>query len=388
MTRMKNWLRDILTVFISLLVILGILEIAIRVFVKKERWRFKDSSSDFMSDSILGWKHRNNYSTINYDIGIEPIKFSTNEDGLRPQWIKPQKKNAHVFRILLVGNSTVAARWVTENQTPHYYLDSILRAKGIQCEVINAGVEIYSTDQAYLFMKRLLPKYKPDLILYGFCENDIGGNLDGQNSGFYKPFFTLSNDSVLVYHPLTKFNSLPKNFNSPSVFRNILRNSALWRFIRPYAINIINAQKSKNENILVMGLSPEVYIDTGYIKTIDFRLFDRLLVAMKSYCDSNHTRFGVYAHPSILSVWKKQQELIKKKYNAKIFNPYASENKIRDICQFYHVEFIPFVNYFLKNQQIGPFHLPGDPHCNGVGYKLQAECISNFVINSTKKLNK
>jgi hypothetical protein len=53
-------------------------------------------------------------------------------------------------------------------------VEAILREKGIQAAVHNAGVPGYGPDQEFIYMKNtLIPEYKPDLIVWNLSANDV-----------------------------------------------------------------------------------------------------------------------------------------------------------------------------------------------------------------------
>ena len=65
------------------------------------------------------------------------------------------------------------------------------------------------------------------------------------------------------------------------------------------------------------------------------------------------------------------------------YNRYALEDFLVVTAKEISVAFCPLVDYFVSQQDRGPFHLlPRDPHCNPVGYRIQAEALARFLRQS------
>jgi hypothetical protein len=230
-----------------------------------------------------------------------------------------------------------------------------------------------------MMLQRLGPLYRPDAVLYAFCENDLGGNGTAKAYGLHKPYFNLAPNGTLGFSPLKEYNTVINDFQT-SWTKAILVKSALYRFCRPYFVGFMARFKSDKEKVLESGLAADYFLRPETVEKLDFSLFSALISGMKTYCDRDSAAFYLYSHPTIESVWVPQQEVLKKQHKTNAYYPAAFENKIAEVCSKAKVNFIPFVDYFLRRQDQGPFHLlPSDPHCNGRGYKLQAECIANRI---------
>ena len=97
-----------------------------------------------------------------------------NSHGLRDierSWDKPDGK----FRILTLGDSFTYGDGVELNNTYAKLLENFLTADGLDIDVINAGVIGYNLYQSLIYFKTIGFKYDPDLIIYFFWIDDIGG---------------------------------------------------------------------------------------------------------------------------------------------------------------------------------------------------------------------
>jgi lysophospholipase L1-like esterase len=373
---MKKLAQNLALVIGSILFTVLLAEGLVRLFVPRERWEFRDASADWEADSVRGWKQKANYSTTNHDFGPLPVVFQTNGDGFRPAVISSADIDTADFVILLVGNSTVNGRAVPANQTLHFFLDSLLRPSQPRVIVVNASVQGYSTDQALLVVRQYAQRYHADWVIYGFCDNDLGGNVSSQAYGLSKPRFQVVDDS-LQFIPPPSFNSDLTSFRKAS-WKDLIVKSAVFRMFRPIVITMRARNQDPATQILIGAFSADYYYDPAQLETFDWKLLGRMLDELNHDADAIGARFAFYAHPAVESVWRIHAEAAESKTGKKI-HPFALEEKLAQAGT-QAVQFIPMAQVFLDNQSRGPFHLlPGDTHCNGAGYQLQAEILRDFI---------
>jgi lysophospholipase L1-like esterase len=351
---------------------LAIAEITVRLFVPRSLWEYRPVGADWQPHPVLGWVQKPDLDVLaQRDDGLR-IRFQTNQDGLTPVTAR-QTRRGGVLRIMFVGDSTVVGRNVPQAETIHAHLERGLHERGIQAEVINAGVEGYSTDQTLLRLEELLPLYQPDVVLYGLCDNDFGGNKVNRAYGLHKPLFSILADGSLQQ-------TAPRT-NSDTAFlgtgfRAWMQHIALYRVLRP-KINLVRAKWGRWEERNLLGAGPAWCYRPQQLDRIDWQLFISLVQRMEKSCAAAGARFVIYAHPSIAEVWdpfiaqlEQAQHLGPGEYNR-----YALEERVR--AETADLDFCPIVQYFVDRQERGPFHLlPRDPHCNGRGYQLIAEVLA------------
>ena len=115
------------------------------------------------------------------------IAYAINKQGLRDEVYLEQKPEG-TFRILVLGDSFVFGHGVEQDEVFTEVAEKELRAKGLNVEIINAGVFNYGTDNELLWFKELRGKFRPDLVFLLVFPNDCTDNL---SHGFY----SLSPDS-------------------------------------------------------------------------------------------------------------------------------------------------------------------------------------------------
>jgi lysophospholipase L1-like esterase len=111
------------------------------------------------------------------------VEFRINGKGLRDDRELAYEKPAGVRRIVSLGDSFTAGYEVQGEETFSAALERALRARGIEVEVLNAGVSGYSTAEAALYLERELFRYEPDLVLVSFFGNDL---VDNTRTGLFR----------------------------------------------------------------------------------------------------------------------------------------------------------------------------------------------------------
>lgn len=140
------------------------------------RWFSPQPPLIYRPDSVLGWTHIPNHN-LTYPGHSGSISIHFNSKGLRDVE-HPYKKRSDVYRILVLGDSYTEGVDVELTDTFSKRLEILLNARGLFCEVINAGVGGYGTDQELIFLTREGWKYDPDLVIVAFTiDNDVHDNV-------------------------------------------------------------------------------------------------------------------------------------------------------------------------------------------------------------------
>jgi len=156
----KQVLKKVMLSLFSVFMVITIAEVGVRVFVDAAVWRLSSPIDNWIPDDVIGWTNKKNLTVQRVVRNPERkiIRLQTNADGVFPV-TAVRSKESNVFRIMIFGDSTVIGRSVDESERVNYHL------KNFPVEVINAGVDAYSSDQVLLRMQKLVPSYKPDLVL-------------------------------------------------------------------------------------------------------------------------------------------------------------------------------------------------------------------------------
>lgn len=379
MRKLRTLIARLAAVLVSCLACLLLLEIGIRLVLPASQWKYYDSTMDAQPDARLGWVLRPNEDVTTIAEQGWPVRFRTNADGLTPVTARREKPPGTV-RIMLFGDSTVLGRSVPPEATVQAALRRLLERRGYRVDVVNAGVEGYSTDQALLRMERLIPLYRPDLVAYVLCDNDFGGNATGEAYGVSKPRFVLDAAGRLSLVPLdaAKLRAIPP-FDSGRW--QWVQHSAVYRLLRP-RLMVLRAQWGDWEHRNLIGLPSEMYSDPRQMDAIDWKLFSALLVRMKEVSERSGARFFFYSHPAIAEVWDPYIRTIEAGAHLQPgqYDRFALQKRLQTVASARGVLYCPLIESFLAQAKRGPFHLlPRDPHCNPAGYEVTAETVAAFL---------
>jgi len=138
-----------------------------------------------------GWHHEPGAEDVFVKLGIEqPIRI--NSLGLREREI-PYEKPDGVYRILVVGDSSVVSFEVPQEAVFTRVAEDLLRERGHSVEIVNGGCRGWGTDQALLFLQDEGLRYQPDLVIYKWTGNDRSDNVTIHRPfrEFGKPWFAL-----------------------------------------------------------------------------------------------------------------------------------------------------------------------------------------------------
>jgi hypothetical protein len=143
------------------------------------------SASYTRYDPLLGWSHlagaAGTYRRREYTVEVK-----INSQGRRDRERSP-KPLPGVFRLLALGDSFVEAYTVPQEQGVAPQLESALSLGGCPVEVVNGGVQGYSTDQQYLYWKSAGRSLQPNLVVLFLYHNDILANDMAHYWGTPKP---------------------------------------------------------------------------------------------------------------------------------------------------------------------------------------------------------
>lgn len=371
-TRRRWAFRFLYAAFLAGLVIavLVISEVGVRLLVPVQVWSTCVAKDDWQADSELGWTNIPRLNVTNNFDGPAAVRFHLNADGLQPA-SATESRQPDQKRVMIFGDSATVGRAVANEERLATYLQNLLQNKEIKLDVICAGVQGYSTDQALLLMRRLLPRYRPDLVISMVCDNDFGGNESSVAYGLAKPRFFLSKGAGLQV-TLPSKEAIDKNWklDGGKSLAAYLQYSALYRTIRPALFRLrFGTDSDWKQANLIGGASAETQI--SMMTQADWSLFGALIGAMKKVCLENQAEFILTQHPHAWEAWDIGPTEDQKLWLHRRLLATATKADVR---------FCPVVPFFLEHRDEGPFHLlPRDPHCNGKGYEMTARCLAGFI---------
>lgn len=368
----------------SLLFCLIALELAVRIFgtappAEMEDFRFT-SSGFYQLDSELGWIPKPLIAGEHYRAGSFATKFHTNSQGLRDREY-PQSKPEGKYRILVLGDSFTWGYGVEDNEIYTEILETILP----ETEVINLGVTGYSLQQEILYFKRKGLEYSPDLVVVGFCLNDIYPEDIDKAMGTSG----LKVDDG-TGNPLTRKGLFV-------VFKQaIRRSSAMYRFV----VDRLNTNEALVKALVKLGIKDSL---AGF-ESLDVNIMPALrvyppslklswketrkeLLELQSMLRDLNIGLIIAVIPSVQSVEDKpfRQAISYLTYEAEDFDldkPYrlldefAIEHGLKMV--------IPIVRFRELTEDGCELYLKRDMHFNPTGHRVFAEAIAEYLSNGAQ----
>lgn len=153
--------RKILAGLVLFLIYLGI---EIWMGAKYAEWRDSDFRA-FVWDSQTFWSLKPGFRGKTYGAQVY-----INSSGFRGTEEYPLQSK-HALRVIAIGDSRTYGYAVENDETFSHVLQSTLRERGVDAEVMNAGTHGYTAVQSRAKLEELLP-YKPNIVIFAPGYND------------------------------------------------------------------------------------------------------------------------------------------------------------------------------------------------------------------------
>lgn len=190
---MRDKIRNLLLLFVTIIVCLLLSELFIYFFVPVSRhyWVFNEDFHHLFIKN-LDVSLRSKYT--DYSVGLR-----TDSRGFRSEEFS-YVKDKNAGRVIVLGDSTTAGVGVPADKLYTSVLSQMLNnGSSVRWEVINRGIEDWGTDHEYLYFVNEGYKYNADVVVLQFLYNDFtnvwGDNITSLVNGspvmqykFPKPF--------------------------------------------------------------------------------------------------------------------------------------------------------------------------------------------------------
>ena len=146
---------------------------AIEIWVRATWDARRGSPGLFVSDPVRGQR-----LAANYDGWFAGVPVRINNLGFRDDRDYELTRRPNTFRVLVLGDSVTFG-----HGSVHTYprlLEDRLRAwrPDVDWQVWNAAVPGYNTSQELAHLLDVGPRFKPDLVIVGFYDNDLADNVE------------------------------------------------------------------------------------------------------------------------------------------------------------------------------------------------------------------
>jgi lysophospholipase L1-like esterase len=311
----KNILSSIILFAVSMAVALGIGEAALRFKNADmrnydiEMWRYALELKKRSDDPVLGHDHQRSKSAT-----LQSVEIRTNELGLRGGPMPPPQPGQR--RILFLGSSVTLGWGVPEKETLEVRLEEMLKARGENVVVMNAGIGNYNAERyVQRFLTGLTATQPTDIVVHFFVRD--AEKLDAGGGNW------------------------------------LLRNSQLAVTLWIAASRLLGKSGEKS----LVDHYREVYEPSqpGYQAML------AALKRLKDYADAKGIRVYLAMTPDV-------HDLVDYKFD--FIHERAKEIAAR--YGFTYVDLLPAMRN-LKPEQL--WSMPGDPHPNALGHRLMAEAL-------------
>ncbi|TLY33805.1 MAG: hypothetical protein E6K56_00080 [Ignavibacteria bacterium] len=190
--------REILLILVVSAALLTVLEVLTRLALPQDYHTTSlNGLATAKDDSILG--HLNQPGAhVRLDAPEFSVEYVVSEEGFRDEVTHSRPKPDSVLRILLLGDSFTWGAGVAYGGIWPVVFERRCLADGLPVDVIKAGVSGYDTRQEVIYLERLLPKYRPNIVILAFLPNDLVTNLPISGNDSLERRQALEQDSLLV----------------------------------------------------------------------------------------------------------------------------------------------------------------------------------------------
>lgn len=266
------------------------------------------------------------------------------------------KKNPDVFRILCLGDSIVFGYGVSDMSPFPFQLETMLNKESKKYEVINMAVTGYNTVQERLLLEKIGLKFQPNLIIIGFCSNDITGGL--RVPTMFGTLLDIAND--------------PYRLEDMSLLTRLEYYLARKSFL--YQLILLKFQAlAKKYNWFqkeIVGSYPKSAIDYfGGVANSDIRhreeVFKSEILRIKNLADRNKIKLLLVSFPTSIHL-----ERLTLRRVQEVLSNFCKDNRI------YYLDLIPILSNFKREE----LFIDQD-HLSYFGHKIVASQIGNIIEN-------
>ncbi len=348
-----------------------VMEVALRVTVaaRKTVWGPEQARGHFGEyDSLLGWKNtpgaRGSLETSEFRTSVFINSFGNRDPEM------PAERTPGRARVAFLGDSFTWGYGVGDSAT----YSARLRALRPDVEFINLGMVGYGTDQELLRWGQVAERWKPDLLVIQFTQNDVGNNAMMADRDFPKPKFVLDADTLRLTNVpvpkkeqwLTKFTIEPERGHSTgagglrgaiAAAKNVLRNLQTYQFLQQRYFDLLVRLEIRRPGLFADAYTPADERDWK----LTFALLDRIV----SEARAAGIRVAVVTVPICLQIryksWTKPGDLVGK------------------FCAERQIPYLDLLPPFREIPRAERLFFPKDGHWTEGGHDAAAKMIAGFL---------
>jgi hypothetical protein len=331
----------ILAAFLGCLLVAILMELVARTM--SDRWAPTREDRNFWRyDPLLGWSHRPDQRGRLHHMDFT-IEVAINSQGLRD--VEYPVKRTWKKRMVILGDSFGWGFGVEHRDC----VSKIIEREHSEWEVINASVSGYSTDQEYLYLKERGIRFKPDVVVLLFDENDFSDNDMESACWHFKPYFIEHNGIWELRNNPVPMATLGQRADRFFIGRTYILKYLYLAVIRWYYLGYYHLRSlvkhHPQRDISVREQEPEkTFAATAY-----------LLGSINRLCIENNAKFILVSIPMDKSkrAW------------------------MEDFAQREKISYLALDPYFESKERQTTF--AHDKHWNPIGHQIAANAINDFL---------
>ena len=409
--RMKRWLVNVVLIAGSLILTVSVLEGVVRVrALLSSRWPNQHTVC-CEYDPRLGWRHVPN-RTAKFKMPEYDVTERFNSRGVRGPEYSLEKPPGE-FRIVILGDSYTEGYTVEFEELFSETLKRRLNERGHRTEVINLGVAGYSTDQELLLYQSEGKRYRPDLTILMFYDNDVWYNAQEQYLPWgrgSKPVFALERGelrltNVPVPPPAPPQPAKPDVVvvpaGAPSTTRlkaTLTNHSALYRWTRDairsnsalasVAVALGIGEPAVGDVIVPVPKEYGIYRDPYDPETAEaWRLTAALIGQLKREAQASGSELLVFHVPMRAEVYDEDWNRLKQHHglSAERWRITRLSEELRDVLKRLKIDYLDpredFRAWSKRDRQDSErLYLKGDGHWSRSGHRVAGEILTDFIL--------
>lgn len=203
MKRGKQGFFYILTIVLVCFIAYTSIEIAVRIFDLPDRELIRSIERVLVSaDRIEGY------------FDWEPPIYGWGQDWIDLSSDLGSSVSDTVYTVLFIGDSVTRGYGVDIHKEAYPILLFKALADNITVRVLNAAVQAFGVDQMILKLEELVPKYRPDLIVFAYIPHDLWRPARNVNYGFTKPVLVADESKNWKVIPAQNIREFYKNYSN------------------------------------------------------------------------------------------------------------------------------------------------------------------------------
>lgn len=181
--RLRRLVRDAAIVLAMTIALLAGAELVLRLFFPQHLVGTPVRGQAFsVEDSVLGLRYVPG-AVWRFSHPEYRVEYAVNAHGFRDATTHPATKPAGTVRVLLLGDSFTFGQGVEYVETWPVRVERELARRGLaHVELVKAGMQGADTRSELVLLRRLLPQYRPDVVVVGFLINDLYTNTPEQRT--------------------------------------------------------------------------------------------------------------------------------------------------------------------------------------------------------------